>query len=876
MNLALVVLLGFTLFSCGSPAPTETLQPGTTANTTPTPRDPVASGKSQQSITFATDADSLSAYRSLAEEFNAAHPQVTVTVKDISEVPGDWQRFSTPAMMAELASSVDTFILQEQDLWAGLDANALLDLNPLVDFDASFEAEDFFPGTLDRFRGQNSLWGLPARMGNVYIFYKPGAFAAAGIPQPEPGWTWDDFLTAADQMSRGEGSDRRYGFVDLWGGRLLFNLIQQRGGDLLDRQSDPPVPTLDDPLVAEAIRFYIDLALKYNVMPKPADRPAIVQLSFSNRREGLTMWTDILSNWPICRDGTVSIAPFPEDARAANPVGVSGYAISASTAHPQAAWEWIEFLTQQDVLYQEGISYLPARRSAFDHSPYLAQMDEQSVASIRYALLHPAPPLTRYETIVQAALNESLEPVWIGQATVEDALRQAQALAVEQLEETIAADAAATAPPPVRPVPTPTPKTDIVSITFAIPEAYEIDLAPYRALSEQFHQRHAEIAVTVQTATLIDFSAVAESSDCFIWSNYGQPDDWQEYIVQLQPLVEQEGNFSLDDFYPQGLHIFREEGALWALPLFLSPELIYFNRDLFDAAGQPYPQPDWTWEDFRATILALTGGTGGEKQYGFAPYAGIAPDALNFVWQHGGALVDDPNAPTVSTFNHPDVVEALEWYTDLALRYQAMPPPLTDDLVNQAQYAALIRSGRVAMWTNIPQWGDPGYDFPVGVAPLPRDRQGATGFDSWGGYISARSPHPEACWAWLMTLSDHLTNGPGVPARRSLAEGADFAAMVDTASRDAYLTSVTYQDVQWDRWQDRTHWTGWILPWFRQAVQDALIGQQSPVQALDEAQAQSLAFLHCLADPSARLDDSEAQSCAQSVDPTYPSSENAP
>ncbi len=28
------------------------------------------------------------------------------------------------------------------------------------------------------------------------IAYKPAAFDVAGLPYPQPGWTWDDFLAA--------------------------------------------------------------------------------------------------------------------------------------------------------------------------------------------------------------------------------------------------------------------------------------------------------------------------------------------------------------------------------------------------------------------------------------------------------------------------------------------------------------------------------------------------------------------------------------------------------------------------------------------------------------------------------------------------------
>jgi multiple sugar transport system substrate-binding protein len=52
------------------------------------------------------------------------------------------------------------------------------------------------------------------------------------------------------------------------------------------------------------------------------------------------------------------------------------------------------------------------------------------------------------------------------------------------------------------------------------------------------------------------------------------------------------------------------------LPYRYDRYLLYYNKDIFDAAGVPYPGPDLTWDDFRALALKLTKGTGPSKTYG--------------------------------------------------------------------------------------------------------------------------------------------------------------------------------------------------------------------------------------------------------------------
>jgi len=854
--------------------PPEPGKPAVTAGwlspTTETPRSNTATPatiptQETATITFAVSEYSLSDYKALAETFNATHPMVRVIVKDISQIKGNWRQFApTPEMLRELASSVDTFELPEHALAIGLANDIFLDLTPLAESDPGFTPDDFFPGLLSRFQREGKLWGLPASAGPILIFYNKSLFDQPGLGYPAPGWTWDDFLSAAVQLTAGEGNSKRFGFFDAWGGQGMFAFIQQHGGDLLDRAAPYPVPTLDDPLVTEAVRWYVDLTRKHGVSPERGATKLIPSSQVA------AMWTDILLNWWGMSKGPkpvkVGIAPFPEDRTAANPMMVSGYFVSAGTAHPQACWQWISFITEQHVV-SASVERMSTRRSVFESSDYFDRVGDDGKAAIVYALEHPDPPMTAYGLIVRGALVESMDSVWEGQATVEEALAQAQTLAEERIAQAVAEAAAAPTPPPVRPVPPPTPEVAPVKLAFIIGD--ELDAVPHQVLAYQFHQRHPEVSVTIKRSPAFNFGETAGSTDCFLWQTFARPDDWQQHIVRLQPFIEEARDFPLDDFYPQGLVDLGNEGDLRGLPLLLMPGLVYFNQDLFDAAGVPYPAPGWQWEDLVTTAEALTSGEGDAKQYGFAPSASAAPEAMAFTLQHGAYLVDDLDAPTAPTFNTQGAVEALSWLADLAHRYQVMPPLWAeDDLYAIAlERESLIRSGQVAMWFDNPWAGDRGYRFAIGAVPLPADRQKATDSDSWAAYISAYSPHPTQCWEWLVYLSDRLTEGPGIPARRSLAEGADLTLGGDKA---ASLASMDHENTRLNRWRDRTCWMGWVYPWFQQAVQDVLSGREPPAQALGQVQSQAEAFLRCLTDPGGPLDEAEARSCARSVDPAYP------
>lgn len=58
------------------------------------------------------------------------------------------------------------------------------------------------------------------------------------------------------------------------------------------------------------------------------------------------------------------------------------------------------------------------------------------------------------------------------------------------------------------------------------------------------------------------------------------------------------------------------DGKTYALPYKTSSWVVYYNKDIFDAAGVPYPDGEWTWEEYYDIAGKLTSGEGANKIYG--------------------------------------------------------------------------------------------------------------------------------------------------------------------------------------------------------------------------------------------------------------------
>lgn len=121
--------------------------------------------------------------------------------------------------------------------------------------------------------------------------------------------------------------------------------------------------------------------------------------------------------------------------------------------------------------------------------------------------------------------------------------------------------------------------------------------------------------------------------------------------------------------------------------------LLYYNKDLFDAAGVDYPSEDWTWDDFLAAAQKLTVKEGDKTvQYGVS-LDDWYPTAEMFIWGFGGQIVDDQYANDAKiTIDSPETVAGLQFMSDLINKHGVSPTP-----EGAAVFGGSFEAGNVAM-----------------------------------------------------------------------------------------------------------------------------------------------------------------------------------
>src|SRR5215216_2964210 len=229
----------------------------------------------------------------------------------------------------------------------------------------------------------------------------------------------------------------------------------------------------------------------------------------------------------------------------------------------------------------------------------------------------------------------------------------------------------------------------------------------------------------------------------------------QGQLEPLDPYINGDNPLDMNVFFPAVAAIGQVNGETYLLTKDYSPLVLYYNKDMFDAAGVEYPNENWTWDDFLAAAQKLT--VEG-KQWGvqlpdswgdLVWYRGISP----IIYQNGGQVISDDGKTTTGYLNSPEVVEALQWYVDLIKVHKVAP--------NKEDLAALsgvdlFQTGQVAMlWTG--RWPLQDFqkntDLNFGTAPLPMGKERANSI-CWAGFgMYSKSPNKDAAWAFLKHIA---------------------------------------------------------------------------------------------------------------------------
>lgn len=341
--------------------------------------------------------------------------------------------------------------------------------------------------------------------------------------------------------------------------------------------------------------------------------------------------------------------------------------------------------------------------------------------------------------------------------------------------------------------------------TFAPPDREEIQLVYQdwpadwfpelvEAMLAQFHEEHPGIRVFFTPApdnlaeTMLADMQMGTAPDV-LWGSSTLFPSWaqQGYMVDLQPYVTRDlDRVTLAEWDPiQYAAFFLEDGRQFGLPKYHGVVGLYYNKDLFDAAGLAYPTAAWTHEEYHAAMLALSD-TDSSERARWGSMLDVAWDRLQIhanAW--GGHLVAPYNAARCIA-DRPAAAAGFEWlrariWDDHVMASFADVQYMSPRSAFINQRVGMIEEGS---WLLKDILGNS--DFRVGVAMLPRGPRQRVNLTTTDGYgIYTGSQYTDAAWQLVDFLAGP-TYGLAMaeanllqPARASLIP--EWVAFVETA-----------------------------------------------------------------------------------------------
>lgn len=286
-------------------------------------------------------------YQQRANLYTKRHPNVKVKVENIPTAN------YTQKVQTLVAGGSPPDILEVSGTTAGPNLGAegaILDLTSRIKAAGLDQTALYGAGRAAGYVVDGKQYALPDRGGNIVMFYNKSMFAEANVPPPSAGWSWDQFLRAAQKTTKTKnGKTTQYGAsIDDWPNAVV-SVTRSFGGQFFN--SAVTKAAMDSPQFRTGLGTYWDLVTKYKVSPSLADYANFGQ---NVNRDALFAEGKTAMIWA----GVWDVPTFVQQKRKFGivppPTGVpgnptmqafgTGLAVASQGKDPDTAWDVVKFM----------------------------------------------------------------------------------------------------------------------------------------------------------------------------------------------------------------------------------------------------------------------------------------------------------------------------------------------------------------------------------------------------------------------------------------------------------------------------------------------------------------------------------------------------
>ncbi|MGD2127164.1 MAG: sugar ABC transporter substrate-binding protein [Desulfobacteraceae bacterium] len=368
-----------------------------------------------------------------------------------------------------------------------------------------------------------------------------------------------------------------------------------------------------------------------------------------------------------------------------------------------------------------------------------------------------------------------------------------------------------------------------------------------------FHKQYPNIKVRLEPVSYKEKetkytveSAAGRAPDVFHVHAFSLPMFFSKgFAKDLTPFIEKEDPGFLEAWYPLPIDLMQYEGKVQAMPGDYMTMVLFYNTEMFKAAGLDPNAPPKTWDDFLEYAKKLTRDTDGDgkvDQWGFGTVGAKSPGfSLRFgpfLWSFGGDYLT-PDMKR-SALDSSEAREAFKFFVELYTKHKVVPPGLT--AMNPQEVRTQLAQKKVAMimgsgWTPpIVNKINPDLKaFEVlKAAPAPMKRKQATAIwlSSW--VMSPNTKHPDEAWELLKFVTSKEMELKWFVDNRVTSSRKDVSGVAPEILNDKFASVLASQlpygkvEPQIKQWPE-------IMDTFTTSLQEAIVGMKTPEKALAEA-----------------------------------------
>jgi multiple sugar transport system substrate-binding protein len=275
------------------------------------------------------------------------------------------------------------------------------------------------------------------------------------------------------------------------------------------------------------------------------------------------------------------------------------------------------------------------------------------------------------------------------------------------------------------------------------------------AIKAAFEKANPDVTVQIETTPYDDYFTKLQTAVAGGTAGDAFELNYENFVTyasngSLAELKDVDGS----KYKPSLLEAFGADGKQYGLPESFSNVVLFYNKDLFKAAGVAEPTAEWTWKDEQAAAAKLTDKS--KKVWGdYQPISFF--EFYKALGQSGGEFLSADKK--TATFNSDAGRAAAEFLVSKAGKTM---PTEADGAGTPDFDSKLFKSGKLAMWhTGIWMFSgmaDAKFDWDVAVEPGNTTK--ASAMFTNGAVVSAQSKNQAAAQKWVtfLTSSDEMVS----------------------------------------------------------------------------------------------------------------------